>query len=131
MSAVPGGELAANLQRLINEIDIIKIAQTQQNADLAQTNVELNSLRLNIPEVGKQAVDMVNQATAISIAELKLDVGTFMNTSQIQIDAALQQLANAVQHHEAGIEGIKIISGAEFVKQSTTISTHEQQLLLH
>ena len=103
MSAVPGGELAANLQRLVNEIDIIKIAQIQQNADLVQTNVELNSLRLNIPEVGKQAVDMVNQATAISIAELKLEVGTFMNTSQIQIDAALQQLASAVQHHEQGI----------------------------
>ena len=126
MSAVPGGEVAATLQRLINDIDIIKSSQSQQNIDLAQTNAELNSLRLNIPEIGKQAVDLVNKQTAIEIAALKSDVGTFMNTSQIQIDAALQQLSNAVQHHEAGIEGIKNISGAEFVKQANIINIHEQ-----
>ena len=131
MSAVPGGEVAATLQRLTNEIDIIKSSHSQQNIDLAQTNAELNMLRLNIPEAGKQAVDSVNKQTAIEIAVLKSDVGSFSNTSQIQIDAALLQLSNAVQHHEAGIEGIKNISGAEFVKQANTISTHEQQLRLH
>ena len=59
MSAAPGGELAASLQRLANEVNIMKVAQNQQNVDLAQTNVELNSLRLNIPEASRHAVDEV------------------------------------------------------------------------
>ena len=100
MSAIPGGELAANLQRLAEEVNNIKIAQTQQNAELVQQGVDLNSLRLNIPEVGKQAVDHVNQTTAVKIAELQLEVGTFLSTSQVIIDESLQQLANAVLQHK-------------------------------
>ena len=116
MSAVPGGELAANLQRLAEEVNNIKLAQTQQSAELVQQGVDLNSLRLNIPEVGKQAVDHVNQTTAVKIAELQLEVGTFLSTSQTQIDASLQQLANAVQQHEQGIKHIEKEAGVEFVK---------------
>ena len=123
--------MAATLQRLTNDIDIIKSSQSQQNIDLAQTNAELNTLRLNLPEAGKQAVDSVNKQTAIEIAVLKSDVGSFSNVSQIQNDAALLELSNAVQQHEAGIEGIKSISGAEFVKQANIINIHEQQLVLH
>ena len=71
MSAVPGGELAATLQRLTNEFNIMKVAQNQQSVDLASTNVELNSLRLNLPEASRHVFDEVNKSTAISIAELK------------------------------------------------------------
>ena len=136
MSAAPGGELAVHLQRLAEEVNNIKVTQTQQNAEIVQQGVDLNSLRLNIPEVGKQAVDQVNQATAVSIAELKSEVGTFLNTSQTAIDSSLQQIANAVLQHEQGIKHIEQEAGVEFVKhreefvkQSSTISTHKQQLL--
>ena len=85
MSAVPGGELAASLQRLIAEVSDIKVSQVQQAADLAAANLELNSLRINLPAACKSAVDEVNKTIAERISKLESDVGSFMNTKSAEL----------------------------------------------
>ena len=86
MSAAPGGELQATLQRLADEVNTIKQMHTQQG-------VEVNSLRLNITEVGRTAVDQITQSTATKITELQYEVGSFLTTQQARVDEALQQIA--------------------------------------
>jgi hypothetical protein len=146
MSAVPGGEVAATLQRLINEIDIIKSSQSQQGIDLAAANVELNSLRLGLPQASQHVFDEVKKDTALSIlenqrqvgefiatksAELETKVGNFMQNSKAEIDVAMQQLGTAANKHEAEIADIPKVSTDEFTKQASTISTHGIQLRSH
>ena len=83
MSAAPGGELQATLQRLADEVNTIKQMQTQQG-------VEVNSLRLNITDVGRTAVDQITESTAMKITELQYEVGSFLSTQQARVDEALQ-----------------------------------------